>query len=177
MGLNLERIVAGVTFDHPITLTAFPAPEWSLTLILRGPQAIDLAAVSDGASHRLQADAATSADWLAGRYWYALRATRGAEVAEVDSGDMTIAADLASVDDPYDGRSHARRVLAAIEAVIENRATIDQQSYQINNRSLARTPLPDLLLLRSKYRDEVRQEEMAKRGQSLLGRQIKVRLR
>lgn len=177
MGLQLDRIAAGVTLDKSVTLTAYPAPQWELALILRGAQAIDLAAVSDGASHRFQADAATTADWLAGRYWYSLRATRGADVVEVDAGDLTIAPDLAAVSEPFDGRSHARRVLAAIEAVIENRATIDQQSYQINNRSLSRTPLPDLLLLRSRYLDEVRREEMAARGQSLLGRQIKVRFR
>lgn len=177
MGLNIERIAAGVTFDHTVTLTAYPAPDWTLALILRGPSAIDLTATADGASHRFQASAATTAEWLAGRYWFALRATRGAEVAQVDEGDLRIVPDFAALTDPYDGRTHAERVLAAIEAVIEGRATIDQQSYQINNRQLSRTPIPDLLMLREKYREEVRQQQQAARGQSLLGRQVKVRFR
>ncbi len=177
MGQNIERLTAGVTFDHTVTLTAYPAPSWTLTLILRGPQAIDLIATADGASHRFQVDAATTADWLAGRYWFTLRATRGAEVVQVDEGDLRIVPDLAALTDTFDGRTHAERVLEAIEAVIEGRATIDQQSYQINNRQLSRTPIPDLLMLRGKYREEVRQQQQAARGQSLLGRQVKVRFR
>jgi hypothetical protein len=52
---------------------------------------------------------------------------------------------LAAQVDGYDGRDHVRRVLDAIEAVIENRATIDQQHYQINNRSLTRILVPAAL--------------------------------
>jgi len=175
MGLTTDKIAAGATLDLRVTLTAYPAPDWSLALILRGPQAIDIAATADGASHRIQADAATSADWMPGKYWFALRATRGGDVVQVDEGDLQITPDLAAVSEPFDGRTHAERVLAAIEAVIEGRATIDQQSYQINNRQLSRTPIPDLLKLRNEYRAEVRQQRLAERGQSLLGRQIKVR--
>ena len=171
-----DRIQAGVTLDHRVTLTAYPAPDWTVTLILRGPMGIDLVATGDGASHRFAASAETTAAWLPGRYWFTLRATRGAEVVAIEDGDLTITPDLAAQAGPFDGRSHAERVLAAIEAVIEGRATIDQQSYQINNRQLSRTPIPDLLLLRTKYRDEVRREQMAARGQSLLGRNVKARL-
>ena len=177
MGLNTQRIASGVTFSKAVTLTAHPAPDWSLTLYLRGPQAIDITAQPDGATHVFDVDAATTADWLAGRYWYTLRAARDGEVIQVDEGDLRVIPDLAALTDPHDGRTHAEKVLAAIEAVIEGRATIDQQSYQINNRQLARTPIPDLLLLRGKYREEVRQEQQAARGQSLLGRNVKVRFR
>lgn len=59
------------------------------------------------------------------------------------------------------GESHAQRVLAAIEAVLERRATVDQQSYGIEGRSLARMPIGDLLRFRDRYRAEVAAERAA----------------
>ena len=57
--------------------------------------------------------------------------------------------------------THATRVLAAIEAVLERRATKDQESYTIDGRSLSRTPISELLLLRNLYRREVQLEAQA----------------
>lgn len=59
-----------------------------------------------------------------------------------------------------DFRSHAAKVVEAIEAVIENRATKDQENYSIEGRSLSRTPVADLLVLRDRYRLELQQEKM-----------------
>jgi hypothetical protein len=64
----------------------------------------------------------------------------------------------------FDGSTHAQRTLAAIEAVLEKRATRDQEKYSINNRELSRTPISDLLLLRDRYKTQVRMELKAKRG-------------
>jgi hypothetical protein len=54
----------------------------------------------------------------------------------------------------YDNRSHAKKVLDAIEAVLEGRATRQDQSYSIAGRTLALTPIPDLMKLRAVYKDE-----------------------
>lgn len=175
-GILPDAITAGVTLDHAVTLTAYQAPDWGLALILRGPQSIDLTAVAEETQHRFAVSAAVTATWAPGVYWFSLRATQGAEVALIDEGQITVRADLAQIDGAHDGRSHVEKVLSAIEAVIEGRAAIDQQRYVINNRELWRTPIADLLLLRSKYRDELRRMQNAARGQSLLGRKIKVRL-
>lgn len=174
-GILPDEITAGVTLDHAVTLIAYPAPEWGLKLIMRGHHPIDLIATPDDTQHRLAASAAVTATWEPGVYWFSLRATRGAEVVEVDEGQIRVRANLAAINNNYDGRSHVERVLASIEAVIEGRATKDQERYTINNRELWRTPIADLLLLRTKYRDELRRLQAAARGQSLLGRQVKVR--
>lgn len=71
--------------------------------------------------------------------------------------------------------SHAERVLVAIEAVIEGRASKDQESYKIGDRELVRTPLRDLLLLRDRYREDVRRARSARKGHSLFGRNVSVR--
>lgn len=170
--LILENIKAGFPLKIGITLTAFPAPDWSLTLIMRGPGKLDLVSVADGASHQIEVSAAETSAWAPGFYWYELRAQSADDVQLVEEGRTTVLRDLASADASFDERSHAEKVLAAIEAVIENRATVDQQSYQINNRQLTRTPLADLLKLRAVYLAQVRSAKAKKRGRSLTGRRL-----
>jgi hypothetical protein len=170
-----SKITAGLTLELSVTLTAYPAPEWGLTVLLRGPQSHDLQAVADGAQHRISVDAPTTASWTPGEYWYSVRATNGGTVHQVEEGTITVRPDLASASAGYDGRGHAEKVLAAIEAVLENRASQDQQSYTINNRSLQRTPIGDLLKLRSFYRAEVARLKAAGKGNGLLGRLARVR--
>lgn len=171
-----DSLTAGTTLSLPITLTAWPASDWSLTLMLRGAGAVDLTATPKGNTHLIEADATTTAKWPAGRYWYSLRARQGDEVHEIDSGDITIHADIATLDAGHDGRAHAERVLEAIEAVIEGRASKDQDSYRINNRELRRTPIDQLLKLRDRYRREVQQLRAKRRRQSPLGRNVLVRM-
>lgn len=171
-----SQITAGVTLSIPITLTEYPAGTWSMSLVLRGPGVIDLAASADGETHVLSADAGTTAGWAAGVYWYSLRVTDGAnQIHELETGQVEIRADLAAVDGTYDGRGHVERVLDAIEAVIEGRASIDQERYRINNRELQRTPIDQLLKLRSEYRRELQRLKAARKGRSVLGRQVLTR--
>lgn len=173
--LITDKIRAGLTFQQRITLTAYQPPEWRLILVLRGVGAIDMESVPDGAQHLLSSDAPTTSTWPAGWYGYSLRVTDGSDVYELEAGTLEIVPDLAAVTAGTDARSHVIKTLAAIEAVIESRATKDQESYKINNRELRRTPIADLLTLRSHYQAELRRINAAQKGQSLLGRQVLAR--
>ena len=170
-----DKIGAGLTFDRLVTLTAYPAPDWTLAVLLRGKSAIDLTATAEGTQHRLTADATVTAGWAPGDYWFTVRATRGAEVVEVEQGQLTITPNLAAAE-TFDGRTHAQRCLESIEAVLEKRATLDQERYRINNRELYRTPVAELMKLRDLYRAEVRRERAAAGGKSLFGAAVRVRL-
>jgi hypothetical protein len=172
-----EKISAGVDFTARACLSSYAAPTWSLVLLLRGPENIDLSATADGRDHVFSAPASTTTAWPAGRYWYAIRATDGVATREVERGNVEVMPDLANAAEGYDGRSHARITLDAIEAVIEKRATLDQERYRINNRELYRTPISDLLKLREHYRREVAREDAKARGQGLFGKQLKVHMR
>jgi hypothetical protein len=55
-------------------------------------------------------------------------------------------------------RSHAKKVLDAIEAVIENRATMDQSSMSIAGRSLSRLTVDELMTFRDRYKVEYLKE-------------------
>lgn len=178
MSCNIPaEIGAGLTFDALLTLTAYPAPGWAVSLHLRGPAAINLTATAEGSQHRITASAATTASWQAGSYWYTLRATKGADVVEVESGQLQITPDLASEAGPYDGRTQNQIALEAIEAVLAKRATLDQERYRINNRELYRTSIEDLLKLRAFYVEQVKREKAAACGRNPFGATVRVRLR
>lgn len=73
-----------------------------------------------------------------------------------------------------DRRSVAEKILAAIDASIQGKATADQQSYVIQSgsgsRSLSRVTMEDLLRARALYANIVAQEKRAKGDQPLFKR-------
>lgn len=170
------QIKAGLTLQLIVCHADYPAPAWDVLLLLRGPAAVNLSSVDAGTEHRITAAAVDTAAWQPGEYAYSLRATNGADVVELESGHTTVLADLESVAPGVDQRVHARKVLAAIEAVIEGRASLDQERYRIGDRELYRTPIADLLKLRAHYRAELARESAVTQGRpGLLGREVQVR--
>lgn len=169
-------ITAGVNFSASVAAPDYPAPAWVVSAVLRGPGAIDLEAVGDGGQHTFAEPAAVTADWEPGIYWVSIRASSGGgDVLEVSRRQVEILPDLAGQAAGYDGRTPNEIALDAIEAVLAKRATIDQQRYTINNRELWRTPMADLLKLRSFYTVAVRRERNRAAGKTGFGRTIPVR--
>ena len=95
---------------------------------------------------------------------YSVRAARDGHVVELEHGELQVAADIAQLAAGHDPRAHVQKVLDAIEAVLENRATLEQEQYQINNRSLKRRSIGELLKLRDHYRAELSRMNAARRG-------------
>lgn len=172
-----DTISAGLTLDRLLTITAYPAPAWTVNVLLRGASSFDLPCTQEGSQHRIHVDALTTGQWAPGDYWYSIRATNGVDVVEVDQGHIRVMPDLASVEAGYDGRTQAQIALEAIDAVMAKRATRDQERYRINNRELYRTPIADLLKLRSYYAEQVARERRAQCGISPWGRTVRVRLK
>ncbi|EIZ8584077.1 hypothetical protein MQY53_001602 [Salmonella enterica subsp. enterica] len=171
------QITAGLTLDLRLNFPAYPATSWAGVLLLRGPASIDLTASADGNAFAFHADATATATWTPGDYWYSVRVTSVDELKEAQNGKVKILPDMASLPAGYDGSTYAERVLAAIEAVIERRASLDQESYKINNRELSRTPISDLLTLRDQFKREVSKERAAKAGSNPFNRRVKVVLK
>ncbi len=171
-----NKISAGLTFDRLLTFTAYPAQEWTVTVMLRGKSSIDLVTTPEGNQHRLRVEASETAAWLPGDYWYTVRATDGIDVQEVEQGSLTVLPDLSAAGEGFDGRSQALIALEAINAVLAKRATLDQERYRINNRELYRTSIADLLKLRNYYAEQVKREQLARCGKSPWGRTVRVRL-
>lgn len=163
--LNLT-ITSGDTYDEEVTVVDYPKSDgWALSYRLIPRVSGTAITFTAGASqynaidYRVQVSAATTALWTAGFYSWAALVTKAAERFLIDTGEVEVKADPGVSDAPSDTRTHARKTLDAIEAVIEGRATKDQMAYTIGTRSLQRTPLADLLKFRAAYRSEVLAEE------------------
>ena len=173
-----NQIKAGTTFKFSLNLTAYPASDWAIHAYLRGAHAIDMQAEPQGNMHIFNISALVTKEYKAGHYGFSLRAVHieSGEVDEIESGVVEIKADLASVSENTDLRSHAQKTLAALEAVIEGRANLDQERYRINNRELYRTPMETLIKLRNQYRTEVSREMARAAGKNIFGKALRVRL-
>ena len=127
-------------------------------------------------THLVTISAAASAKFANATYRYQARVTDGSESFTVAEGTITARENFAAVKN-HDARSHAEKVLEAIEAVIEDRATTDQSSMSLNGRSLSLMDVDELLTLRARYVSEVEQERAAERVAAGLGsgRRILVR--
>lgn len=165
-----DSLIVGDTLDFLTTIPDYPpADGWTLQHVLvprfatptQAP--IQITGATSGSDYRTQASPATTAAWKTGSYsWWAYVEKTGAR-QQVDSGEVVLLPDPTQAAQGYDGRSHARKALEAIEAVLERRATLDQEEYTINGRSLKRTPVADLMRMRSRYAAEVRSADAAER--------------
>ena len=109
----------------------------------------------------------TTASITPGIYQWNLYVTKSAtsERKSLESGVWEVVPNI-STNTSVDVQSHARKVLSAIEAVIEGRASQDQMSYSIAGRSLSRMPIEDLLTFRDRYRAEWIKEKRLQRAKA-----------
>jgi hypothetical protein len=159
------ELVAGDSWTWTRTVADTPATTHTAAWYFENKDgAFSVAASASGADFAASVAAATTATRKPGRYRWRLVVTKTSDSTRtsIESGWTELLPDPA-VAGTVDWRSHARRVLDAIEAVIEGRANVDQQSMQLNGRALTRTPIPDLLSLRDKYKREVAAELAAER--------------
>lgn len=168
-GTEPGTFIAGdfVTWQRADLGVDYPPASYSLSYKARregsGVTALTIAASADGAAYRVTLSSATTAAYSAGTYHWQAYITRNSDGARLTVGEGVFTVEANRATATTDPRSHVRRVLDAIEAVIENRATRDQESYSIQGRTLARTPIADLLLLRDKYKQDLRAETDAAR--------------
>lgn len=169
-----SEITAGLTFQVEVEAPEYPAENWTLTLHLRGPSRADV--TRDGVTGHFAVSPAITAAWKPGQYYWAIRAANDDDVRELQKGELTVLPNIGATTGEFDGRSQNQRTLDAVTAVIEKRASLDQERYRINNRELYRTPIADLLKLQTHYRKLVAAEKQRASGNRQWGRKIGVLL-
>lgn len=160
------EIYAGDSLRWNKSISDHPAGDgWTLHYALfnaDGTYSFD--ATADGDTHVVDVAASTTANWSAGRYdWTAYVDNASGERKVVGTGTWKVHADPTS--GAHDGRTHARKMLDAIEATLEGRATasqLDLVSTAYGGRNVQRDP-EKLIPLRDKYKAEVDAEEAAAR--------------
>lgn len=167
------RVTAGDTVRWLKDLSDYlPADGWVLTyaLVVSGVRiAVTATDYGDG-RHYINLAATTTAAWGVGTYDWQAYVTKAAtsERYAIGSGRLEVLPNFATQPSGYDARSHARKMLDAIEAMLEGRASrgdIDLVTSAIGDRQLARKP-EHLLALRDRYRAEVASELAAERLQA-----------
>jgi len=157
-------ITAGDTITWSRSLPDYPASGgWVLTYALRGPAAINIVAVASGSDHLVSVPSAVSSLYLAGLYAVQGYVTNGTDRVTIFSGPVTIKPDLVTAVAGYDGRSHVKKTLDSIEAVIEGRAGKGDQELTIDGTRLVKMTATELLELRARYKNEYRKELQAGR--------------
>ena len=151
--------------------------KYSARLEGSGETQIEITASETGSDYVIEVAQTLTSGFKAGVYhWqaYIIRSS-DSERLTVDSGTWEIIANRdAATSDP---RNHVKIVLDNIKAVLEGRSSKDQENYSIQGRSLSRTPIPDLMVLRDRYHAMYVQEQRAERIKNNLGHSgiIKVR--
>ena len=171
----------GDTWRWTRTLADYPASSWTLKYRFKSAAGgFEITATASGSDHLVTVDAATSAGYTAGDYsWTAWVEGGSSEKYTVDSGVCALLPDYraAAASAALDDRSHAKKMLDAIEAWLESR-DVAVASYQIAGRQMQYIPIAELIKLRSKYQMEVQGEVNAAklaRGEGV-GRKIQFRM-
>lgn len=139
------------------------AAGWSATLVFRnkdGGLSVNGTPVGDAFDFILTPASNTLA---AGEYKYQISVTKGANRFIAESGDALVHPDLNAAG-TFDDRSPTKRILDAIDALLEGRIPDDVDSYTIGTRSLRHLSIMELTELRKVYAKRYAAEEQAKRG-------------
>lgn len=155
-----SQITAGDTWTWKKSLSDFLASDsWVLTYALvKDGKIIELTASADGDDHLIEEVPTDTAKHDPGIYHYQAYVTKSSERYQVGTGTIEVLPDFAE-SAGYDNRSHAKKTLDAIEAVIEGKATRDQLAHSIGGRSLSRYSWTELIEARDRYRAEYYAEE------------------
>lgn len=174
-----SQLTAGDTWQWSQSFADYPASDgWALAYALRHPSltAINLAATADADVFLISIPAATTAAYAAGTYSMTGYVSKGDDRFEVFRGSLLVLADPVAAT-TLDTRSHARKVLALVEAALEGRASATLLETEIEGVKLKRIPHADLLLLRDRYRQEVASEDVATAAAQGLGNPRNIRVR
>lgn len=158
-----DRVTAGdvLRWTRP-DLAALAVSGVTLRYVFVIPGAAALTVTATGADFAMEVPAAVTAIWPAGSVRWTAFFVDGADRREMARGVVRVDFNPESVTASSDIRSHAQRVLAAIEAVIARRATQDDLKITLSDgRSLERVSFAEALRLRDHYRREVAAEQKA----------------
>ncbi len=141
--------------DYPPALHSL---SYSLRLEGTGATEIEIAASESGSDYLVEVASVTTAAKTAGTYiWQAtITRTSDSERITVSRGSFEVLTDKA--EDGADPRSHVKKVLDALEALLEGKASKDQISYSIAGRSVSRLSPDELIRWRNKYLQYYQQE-------------------
>ncbi len=171
-----RKITAGNSYSWTVSSSDYPASDgWVVSYSLSNTnEQFDITSVANGDDHDATILSASSQKYVAGVYDLVGFAVLSGERKIFYSQPCEIKPDPASMNDH---RSYAKRIVDAIEATIEGKASADAQSLAINGKTLTRYPIADLLVFRDRFKREVATEDAARKlaGSNNSGGIVRVR--
>jgi hypothetical protein len=172
-------VVAGDTITWSKTFSDYPATVWTLKYrLLNSAGKIDITATASGTDHLVAVTSTTSATWTAGDYDYIAWVEKTGERATVETGRITVGANLATAL-TYDGRSTARKIYEALQAAwltaVEGRAFVAE--YEIAGRRMKFNNKADWLVELNYWKAQVAAEDRAAKIADGLGAGSRVLVR
>lgn len=155
------ELYAGDTWAWARELADYPATTHTAAWYFeKADQNFSVSASASGTAFVASVAAASTATYRPGRYQWRLLVTRISDSARfvAERGYLEVQPDPAAAGN-RDWRSHARRTLDLIEAVIEGKASTDQLATSIDGVSLSRYSWAELTALHDRYRAMVAKEE------------------
>jgi hypothetical protein len=154
------RLRAGDTWkwNRDDLAPSYPAPTWALKYAFKNASShFEIAAAANGTGFSVVHPMATTAAIVPGIYKWVAFVENGAERYQVDDGQLEVLPSFVGTN-ALDGRSHVKKTLDALEAMIEGKATKDQLEYTIGQRSIKRMEASEVIAWREKYLAWYRQE-------------------
>lgn len=149
----------------------YPADLWTLTYYFRGPTSYDVTATADGRKFSITipstdtgASEEPTAKFKVGRYQLLGRVSKISEpttIYSVYSGFVDACADPVAIAAPADMRSKNKRILDALNALMERASTRPEKSYSLSavGRSFVFHTLDEIQKQIDKYEELVEMEE------------------
>src|SRR3972149_3035963 len=154
-----SEIVAGDTLKFKKSLSDYPATIWTLTYyLLKSGTQITFSGTADGTDHLINVANTTTAGWTAGICKFESYISKTGERYEISSGTIEVKPNLATQTSGYDTRSHAKKVLDALESLLEGKASRDVMQITINGQSISKLTPDELRKWRNEYRSQYQAE-------------------
>jgi len=156
-----QKFVMGETVAWTQSSTDYPASAgWvQVTTFINSAAKFTVTAVASG-DDQVSTIAINHTGLAAGVFAWQTKVTKDSIVHVLGQGTTEVVANFVTPT-TLDTRSHAAKVLDAVEAVIEGRATEDHMSMSLAGRSIQKMSLAELLPVRDYYRREVAREQKA----------------
>ena len=161
-----DRLVTGDRFawQRPDLVSDYPLADYTMTYHFSqdsgggGTHHFTLSSTEADNNYYFEKPSSETTNLVAGDWKWQLYAIRTSDSQRITIDYGITKFTLGELDTNNDLRTHAKKVLDAIEAVIEGRATIDQSSFSLGGRSLSRMSVDELMTFRDRYKAEYLKE-------------------
>ena len=161
-----DRLVTGDRFawQRPDLVSDYPLADYTMTYHFSqdsgggGTHHFTLSSTEADNNYYFEKPSSETTSLVAGDWKWQLYAIRTSDSQRITIDYGITKFSLGELDTNNDLRTHAKKVLDAIEAVIEGRATIDQSSFSLSGRSLSRMSIDELMTFRDRYKAEYLKE-------------------